>query len=256
MANKERLKSLRLDFEKSLKDLNRSWTVWKCRYEEEFGTNAYNNEKYSTSWLEGQWYEYSDLDDQLDEIVYSMLVNSISQYSGQMSFSLSTTGGFATSEVPVDATPASVDSAATQDESAVNILTSDDSLMTFEGLGHATPALGDSVVTTDDSTDVMLISNNPLTPVNAPLYKTLVSDDSISTAAGSAQFNFVSEGSPDGTSSGLISMWACSSEAFNWFVSALLRSATDIINSPRHFIPPSDVKLPMVLKPPAVFSSL
>ena len=74
-ANKEQLKSLCQDFEKSLEDLNRSWTIWRCRYEERFRKNTFINEGFSESWLEGLWYEYSDLYDQLDEIVYSIAMN-------------------------------------------------------------------------------------------------------------------------------------------------------------------------------------
>ena len=62
-ANREQLKSLSQDFEKSLKDLNRSWTIWRCRYKEELGKNAFIKEGFSEYWLEGQWYEYSDLYD-------------------------------------------------------------------------------------------------------------------------------------------------------------------------------------------------
>ena len=71
VINKELLELTKHNFDSALKDLNRCHTIWRCRYEEEYGCEKLLYEKYSSSWLEDRWEEHSILDDELDEIIYS-----------------------------------------------------------------------------------------------------------------------------------------------------------------------------------------
>ena len=69
--NKKQIESSKQNFDIALKNLNKYHTIWRCCYEEEHGYDNLTYENYSSSWLEDKWEEYSILDDQLDEILYS-----------------------------------------------------------------------------------------------------------------------------------------------------------------------------------------
>ena len=76
-VKKETLIALRKKFELSLKDLNKCHTIWRCMHEENGSESLIAD--YSTSWLESVWYEHSDLDDDLDERIYSYPISSPAQ---------------------------------------------------------------------------------------------------------------------------------------------------------------------------------
>ena len=57
------------NLEASIKDLNRTHTIWRCRSEDDGNDTSLDN--YSISWLEKEWEESSDLDDEAEEIIYT-----------------------------------------------------------------------------------------------------------------------------------------------------------------------------------------
>ena len=67
-VKKETLIASRKAFESALKDLNKCHTIWRCR-SEDIGVDV--SEDYSTSWLEKVWHHHCDLDDELDELIYT-----------------------------------------------------------------------------------------------------------------------------------------------------------------------------------------
>merc|ERR1712179_102510 len=146
VASKEQLELVRENFNNALKDLNRTHTIWWCRYEEQYGCDDLINDEFSTSWLESQWYEYSDLDDELDEILFSFSTRAdvASTPANASSSSLHAVHSIATSDGSVMTSVASCDlvcsapdgSSATSDASSSSlhavhsIATSDGSVMT------------------------------------------------------------------------------------------------------------------------------
>ena len=67
-VKKETLIASRKAFETALKDLNKCHTIWMCK-SEDIGVDV--SEDYSTSWLEKVWHHHCDLDDELDELIYT-----------------------------------------------------------------------------------------------------------------------------------------------------------------------------------------
>ena len=67
--NLNKLISLRRGLELSIKDLNRTHTIWRCRSEES-GIDTTLDE-YSSSWLENEWIESFPLEDAAEEIIYT-----------------------------------------------------------------------------------------------------------------------------------------------------------------------------------------
>ena len=163
-ANREQLESLSHDFEKSLQDLNRTWTIWRNRYQEAYGMDAFIKERFSESWLEGQWYEYSDLYDPLDETVYSMSLNS-SSTSGGLLTTTPVDSFYSTSGGSLNTTP--VDSSSSTSGGSLNTTPVDSSSSTSGGSLITTDNLLSGIWAIIPASKAGIIINNPLTWVPA-----------------------------------------------------------------------------------------
>ena len=83
----EVLSVTRKGLEDALHELNKCHTIWRCRHED-VGDEVLDSEPYSAMWLENEWIEHCNLDDQLDELIYGF---SLGLYSATTSTSNSHT---------------------------------------------------------------------------------------------------------------------------------------------------------------------